>query len=316
MTKKIVWFSEWKKKYKHPFPEFEPFVEQSFEQAKAENDADAYVQINIRHPYVVKESFREPFYKFIEQTGKPKIVFETAVFRQDDANQTKEKYLRFSWNSYLWNEGKFGKMGNPSDRWERIRKEQNIKIDPWKKYRGKYVLIFLQHAIDTSLFRMIEKYGSIYNWLHHAVRLVRKNTDLPIVIRPHPKHGAASNHFEANRIDEIFKEFKDVRWSENIGQNNLSGGDYLLRDLREAHAAVGWTSNALTEAACAGVPVYPMSGGAMCLPVACFDFTKIDNNVECVDRHQWLSDLAYCQWTREEILNGTAWNHIKDGMYE
>lgn len=312
--KKIVWFSEWKKMYKHPFPTHYPFVEQSFEQAKKENDADAYVQINLRHPYHVKEPFREPFYKFIEKSGKPRIVLETAVFRQDSLSNNKERYKRFAWNSFLYNEADFGPIDNPSDRWDRIRKEQNITIDPWKKYRGKYVLIFLQHIIDTSLFRMIEEFGSFYRWLHYTVKLIRENTDLPIVIRPHPKHGMYTQFFEGHRIPEIFKEFKDVRWSENIGSSNLSGGSYLEADLRDAHAAVGWTSNALTEAACAGVPVYPMSGGAMCTPVACFDFTKIDNNVECVDRRQWLYDLAYTQWTREEILTGKAFEHVSKSL--
>ena len=309
--KKIVWFTDWKKMYKHPFPEFKPFVGIPFKQAVEENDADAHVQINLRHPYHIKEPFREPFYKFIEQSGKPRLVLETAVFRQDSLVNNKERYKRFAWNSFLYNEANFGPIGNPDDRWKRIQKEQNITIDPWKKYRGKYILIFLQHIIDTSLFRMIEKYGSFYKWLHYTVKLIRENTDLPIVIRPHPKHGMYTQFFEGYRIPEIFKEFQDVRWSENIGQSNLSGGDYLKADLRDVHAAVGWTTNALTEAACAGVPVYPMSGGAMCTPVACWDFTKIDNNVECVDRRQWLCDLAYCQWTDEEILNGTAWNHIK-----
>lgn len=312
--KKIVWFSEWKKMYKHPFPSHYPFVEQPFEQAVAENDADAYVQINLRHPYHIKEPFREPFYKFIEQSGKPKIVFETSVFRQDDPHKTKEKYFRFGWNSYLWNEADFGPIGNPSDRFMRLKEEQSITIDPWKRYRGKYILVFLQHIIDTSLFRMIEEFGSFYRWLRYTVKLIRENTDLPIVIRPHPKHGMYTQFFEGHRIPEIFKEFKDVRWSENIGSSNLSGGHFLQADLRDAHAAVGWTSNALTEAACAGVPVYPMSGGAMCTPVGCFDFTKIDNNVECVDRKQWLYDLAYSQWTKEEILNGRAFEHVSKSL--
>lgn len=310
--KKIVWFSEWKNKSKHPFPTFSPFQQVSFKDRAHWQDADALVQVNVRHPYVVKEASREPFYEAIEQSNKPRIVFESAVFRKNAPSEFTNKYFRFSWNSFLWNEGNFGPMGNGSDRWERIQKEQNIEIKPWRKTRGKYILIFLQHVIDTSLFRMIEQHGSYYKWLRHTIKTIRLNTDMPIVIRPHPKHGMYTEFFEADKVPAILKEFKDVTWSVNQGSVNLSGDKYLEADLRDAHCALGWTTNALTEAACNGVPVYCLSQGAMATPVSLTDFGTIDNINECPDREQWLNDMAYCQWNYEEIQKGVAWEHIKN----
>lgn len=309
---KIVFFSDWKKMYKHPTPQCEPFVEVPFGDIESHRDADAYVQINIQHPYHVKEPFREPFYNFIKDSGKPSIVFESAVFRQNVNDDFFKKYFRFSWNSFLWNESNFGPMGNGPDRWERIQKEHDIEIKPWRDKKGEYILVVLQHVIDTSLVRMIQQYGSYYKWLHNCISRIREASDLPIVIRPHPKHGMYSNFFEANLIPEVVELFPDVYWSSNQGSEGLNGGKYLQKDLDDAHAVVGWTSNALTEAACYGVPVYPMSPGSMATPIAAYHLSEIDKVHKMPDRQQWLNDLAYCQWTYDEIKNGTAWDHIKN----
>ena len=310
--KKIVFFSDWKKMYRHPMPQCEPFIEIPFGDRKSHSDADAYVQINIQHSKHIKEPFREPFYNFIKTSGKPSIVFESAVFRQNVNDEFKSKYFRFAWNSFLWNEANFGPLGNGPDRWQRIQQEHNIEIRPWREKRGEYVLVVLQHVIDTSLIRMIESYGSYYNWFSNCISQIRANTDLPIVVRPHPKHGMYSEFFDAYRISEVFEKDNNVHWSDNQGAEGLNGGKFLQRDLENAHAVVGWTSNALTEAACFGVPTYPMSPGAMVTPVADRPITEIDKIYKMPDRQQWLNDLAYCQWTYQEVKDGTAWNHIKN----
>lgn len=308
----ISWFSEWRMITHHTFPRVPPFKEISFHDHAARERAEAFVISNIRHPYHVKEPFKEPFYLYVERSKKPVIVLESAVFRQNPKNNVKEKYFRFSWNSYLYNEGDFGPRPAPSDRWERIQQEQGIEIKPWRNTRGKYILIFLQHAIDTSLHRMIEEYDTFYNWLCYTIELIRDNTNLPIVIRPHPKHGMYMQFFDAYKALDVHKIYDNVSFSVNQGQENLSGGKFLDRDLKDAHAAVGWTSNALTEAACAGVPVYCMSGGAMAYPVSLTDFSLINNvHTDLPDRTQWLYNLGYSQWTREEIERGVAWDHIK-----
>ena len=309
---KIVFFSDWKRMYKHPTPQCEPFVEVPFGDRKQHEDADAFVQINIQHSRHVKEPFREPFYNYIAQSRKPSIVFESAVFRQNVNDNFYEKYFRFSWNSFLWNEGNFGPMGNGPDRWNRIQKEHDIEIKPWRDKQGEYVLVLLQHVIDTSLIRMIEHYGSYYNWFYNCLSLIRASTDLPIVIRPHPKHGMYNAFFDAHRIPEAMDRFENVYWSRNQGSEGHNGGKYFQKDLDDAHAVVGWTSNGLTEAACYGVPVYPMSPGSMATPIAKYPITDVGKTYKMPDRQQWLNDLAYCQWTYDEIKNGIAWDHIKN----
>lgn len=312
--KKILCFKEWRRSYSHPFPDFQPFTTAPYDKRDSHTDADAYVQVNIQHPYVVKQHTREKYYNYIKSTGKPSIVFESAVFRQGVSSQSAPttKYYRFSWDSYLYNEGDFGPIGNPDDRWKRIQKDQNIDILPWRQTRGKYILILLQHVIDTSLIRMMDEYDqSYYNWLKHTIDLIRANTDLPIHIRSHPKHGQYSNKFEASKINSLLSEENGVKWSTNRESEHLHGGKHLQADLVDAHAVVGWTSNALTEAACYGIPTYAMSGGAMATPVSQSDFTRIDEIVGGPDRQQWLNDLAYTQWTYNEIKNGVAWKHIE-----
>ena len=309
---KIIFFTDWKKMYQHPTPHCKPFMQCWFNEKEQHEDADAYVQINIQHPGVVKEPFREPFYDYIKKTGKPSIVFESAVFRQNVNDNFFQKYFRFSWNSFLWDEGNFGPMGNGPDRWNRIQKEHDIEIKPCRETKGEYILIVLQHVIDTSLVRMIEHFGSYFNWLLYTVSLVRYHTDMPIVIRPHPKHGAYTEFFDAHKVPEIFDMFPNIYWSKNQGSEALNGGRFLQKDLDDAQAVVGWTSNSLTEAACYGIPTYSLSKGAMVSPLSRKPFSQIEEITKMPDRQQWLNDLSYCQWTYDEVISGQAWNHIKN----
>ena len=57
-----------------------------------------------------------------------------------------------------------------------------------------------------------------------------------------------------------------------------------------------------------GIPVVAMDPGSMAWGVARHDVTM---DFYMPDRRQWLYDLAYKQWTIEEVENGNAWEHLK-----
>lgn len=78
----------------------------------------------------------------------------------------------------------------------------------------------------------------------------------------------------------------------------------LAEDLQNAHMAVTWNSNAAVEAVLSGVPTIIEDEGSMAYPMR----YREDN--PCPDRWQWLCDLAYAQWTLDEIRSGEAWQHL------
>ena len=91
-----------------------------------------------------------------------------------------------------------------------------------------------------------------------------------------------------------------------------------IRDvLRGCHALVTHGSNAAIDALLAGIPVIVLGDG-IAKPVAGQSIKKIKRPY-APSRHalyQWLADMAYCQWTIEELASGEAWAHIKQDIWK
>jgi hypothetical protein len=61
-----------------------------------------------------------------------------------------------------------------------------------------------------------------------------------------------------------------------------------------------------------GVPVFYDSENSAALPIAESNFTKIESP-KYEDRVALFSNLAYNNWTMEEMANGTAWRMLNGG---
>ncbi len=80
--------------------------------------------------------------------------------------------------------------------------------------------------------------------------------------------------------------------------------------LRHAEYAVTWSSTAAVEAIFAGVPVYALHPMCIASPV-CAD--SLSDPVRRPDRRQWAYNLAYRQYTLEEIASGLMWEYVYGG---
>lgn len=81
----------------------------------------------------------------------------------------------------------------------------------------------------------------------------------------------------------------------------------LTAALANASACVTWSSTAAVEAVIAGVPTVVYSIGSIAWPVTshlCRERRFVG------DRLQWAYNLAYRQWTYDEIRRGECWQHI------
>ena len=161
----------------------------------------------------------------------------------------------------------------PSDRWEKL----NIEQSSFKQ--GSAIVIV---PPDRKIVHTLSL-GSEDQWINKTILNIKKFTDRPIKIRRRPEP----------RVDRVISNtFKD-----------------FIKD--DTFCVVGYSSNALVEAAMHDIPVISLGHSA----------TKslYSNRLEEIEKikpayfdnkQAWLNHLAYSQFTRDELLSGLAWELI------
>lgn len=175
----------------------------------------------------------------------------------------------------------FGPKGNDDSR----RKQLNIDLTPWRK--GNDIIICGQHAKSHQWTGMPD----MSRWIEETISRLRTYTDRKIVIRPHPR-------FMYKRKDF----FKDVviDWPNQIP--NTYDSFNFEEKLSSAWAVLNWNSNPATQAAINGIPVF-VGASSLAAPVGNLDWANVENP-NTPDREQWANDIAYTEWSVEEIANG------------
>lgn len=275
----------------------------SFDDPK-KDEADCFFQVNVK-----KEKTNDVAeYDFIKESKKPILVCESNIYRKNSKlpSDTKNSFYRLGWNHFL-RQGNFNNKNSPADRWNKIKKIQNIEVKDWRT-KGDYVLLCLQKTGDSTLNSLYLKFQTYENWISYALNLIKKHTDRPILIRPHPK-GIKKINLE-KFVD------KQISISSNwISVSEFEGGAGLEKDLKNSYAVVGYNSNVLVESVCEGIPTFPLSNESIVWDIG----NKIENlenpNLN-IEREQWFYDSGYMLWTMDEINHGVAWEHLKSVYFK
>jgi hypothetical protein len=164
-------------------------------------------------------------------------------------------------------------IDRPSDRWEKLK----IEIESFKQ-GSNIVIVPPDRKIAHTL-----GLGSEDQWIDETVLKIKNFTDRQVKIRKRPEP-------RADRI--VSNTFKD-----------------FIKD--DTFCVVGYSSNALVEAAMYDIPVISLGHSATKSLYSCqlADIEKIKPAYQS-DKQAWLNHLAYSQFTREELLSGVAWNLI------
>ena len=125
-------------------------------------------------------------------------------------------------------------------------------------------------------------------WLTETANAIRKYTDRPIVIRPHPRQ----------RISDIPGCVIEMPRPIPGTYDNF---DYE-RCLSTAWAVVNHNSGPGSQAVLSGVPTFVHSS-SLAAPVGNLDLSTINDPVK-PDRTAWLERLAHTEWYTEEIASG------------
>lgn len=267
------------------------------------NDMDCFYQFNVYNPIQKYKKYHRDGFLYILNSKKPFLVREEGSFRQY------QDYKKFGWWSYRNDIGIFNNLNADDARWKKFLSRTGLKIKDWQK-KGTNIVIMGQVNADSAMITLFEKgFNSFYHWTVETIKEIRKYTDRPILIRPHPK--------EKDVFDNISKDlinFKNITVSNNFfNQDPLlnHGGGGLYEDLNSAYCVVTFNSNSAVEALCEGIPIFALDSGSAAFDVSHNDLSKIENLNYNIDISNWCNKIAYTMWTKHEVSTGEMWAHLK-----
>lgn len=187
---------------------------------------------------------------------------------------------RFSWTSMGWNglNGYATFPPAPEDGGERFQKHHGHLMRPWKQGSGKYVLLIGQVPGDASL-----KGRDLKPWYATTAMRAASEYRLPVLFRPHPL---------AHRRGGVYV----------VPGTKMQYGP-LADALEDAAVVVSFNSNTTVESVLAGVPTVAMDRGSMAYSMCSHD---IGQPLVTPDRLRWAAELAWRQFSLEEIRSGAA----------
>ena len=137
-------------------------------------------------------------------------------------------------------------------------------------------------------------------WFEQQINEIRKYTNRPIQVRPHPR----------NHIGFDYKKYKDVSLVRPVMDRNTVDDTNFKDTLKDAWAVVNHSSNPAIEAVINGIPVF-VSADSLCYDVGNHSLADI-NNPKMPDRRGWTEKLSYTEWFEDEIENGSPWQRIRN----
>lgn len=205
-------------------------------------------------------------------------------------------YLRYSFNGVFPNTGIYCDKEIDPIRWQKLSNNLNIRL---KDYRtsGDHILLCLQRNGGWSMGSV-----DIQDWAVQTIATIRKYSDRPIVIRPHPGDKTSKNIIHPSNPACKIKFSKAVR---------LSTNESLLTDLENCWAAANYNSSPVVGAAIEGIPIFVCDPDkSQCAEVANKDLTQIENPL-MPDRQKWVERLSMFHWNFNELKSGECWSHMR-----
>lgn len=215
-------------------------------------------------------------YKWCQREGRDFYYIDHSYFQNGHEHP---HWLRITKNGHAQNKI----THTDASRYERHFKRD---IKPWNRNGSKILVLPPTNAISD--------FFGVENWLDDTIKTLRQHTDREIVVREKPYNPTViKDHVGATvKVDRETKHQGPIVWEEYF-------------------ACVLYNSNTLVESLTNGVPIFcdPLNSGAA--PISESDFSKIETPIYG-DRVALFSNLAYNNWTLEEMSNGTAWRMLNE----
>lgn len=158
----------------------------------------------------------------------------------------------------------------------------NLTMRPWRK-SGRHILVAGMSAKAAA-----EEGYQPHQWERDTIAALRQLTDRPIIYRPKPNWTGA----------------KPLPGSE-------FGRDQPLADaLTNCHAVVTRHSNVGVDAILRGIPCIASHGVASAM--GGWNLDQIEDPPMPDGREQWAADIAWTQWSLDEMREGAAYRYLAD----
>jgi len=192
-------------------------------------------------------------------------------------------------------EADFANQPVDDKRWKKL----NIELKPWQS-TGNTIIICGQHHRSHQW----RNNPSMNLWFEQQINEIRKYTNRPILVRPHPR----------NPIGLDIKKWKNVSYKPPQRDYNTIDDTDFKETLKHTWAVINYSSNPAIIAVFNGIPVF-VSDQSLCYDVGNINISKINNPV-MPNRNEWANKLAYTEWTTNEIKQGLPWGRIKKRLEE
>ena len=199
------------------------------------------------------------------------LIIEKGYIKRDE-------YYSIGWGG-LNGRADFMNKDRLPDRWTRL----NIKLQGLSQ--GESVLVCGQVPWDASV-----QHINYSKWCAETLAKIKRMTNRDIIFRPHPLQK------EAIKTSGV----------------TMSTENTLTEDLRRSFCTVAFNSNSGVESILGGVPTFAFDEGSMVFKLANTDLESIDSPYFPTDeeRNPWAYNLAYSQWTTNEMSDGLPQKHL------
>jgi len=211
------------------------------------------------------------------------IVFETPLLGRTITQD--HSYHRVGLNHFMRGLADFKNEQSSPERFNSL----DIDIKGWRR-TGDHVLIVGQNMNDASLFGLNFQW-----WLENTIKHLMKHTDRPIIVRDHPENKEQLKHIVAR-----FSYTNQVVYDTNKN---------IKDSLKNAWCTVSYTSGSSIDSVLAGVPVITCSEYNFLWPISSHSLEDVETP-KLGKRLQTFYDLAWTQWSVNEIQQGKPWEHL------
>ena len=217
--------------------------------------------------------------------GFKTMCIDASCFKYLDNTGT---YLRYSIGGPFYDRAEYANHNSDSAKWHEIQQQLGIAMKPHRSNSLGHVLIGMQRDGGFAM-----KTLSPMTWLEQKLLEIRKYTQRPIVIRPHPG--------QYNMGD--FAIYNSKQWIQQNVQVIDPKNSTLLEDLQMSHSAVFFNSSAGVAAVLEGIPTFVDDVSAVTWQVAHHNISAIEN-CQQFNRQNWINDLAAAHWSDQDGKSG------------
>ena len=206
-------------------------------------------------------------------------------------------WLRYSYDGIFANTGEYCDQTPDPDRWITIQQQCGVQLKPWRQ-TGNHILMCLQRDGGWSMAGW-----DVIDWALKNIIELRKYSDRPIRIRPHPGDKKASKY-----CDRLLKLCQG-RGLGNIGISQPESS--LTDDFAMCWAVVNHNSSPGVAAIIEGIPVILTdSDRSQARDMATLGIHRIENPL-LPDRDAWIQRISQFHWNHAEVESGACWAHMK-----